>query len=58
MKEKNEKQVTKWSKAQIMSSSRFAHQRDVVDAVLNDYEEYTIEDVDTQIEEYMKGGVN
>lgn len=58
MKEKSEsKQAIRWSKAQIMASSKFAHQRDVLNAVLVDDQEYTVAEAEDLIDNYMKGGV-
>lgn len=58
LKEKSEsKQAIRWSKVQIMASSKFAHQRDVLNAVLEDEKEYTIQEAEDLISNYMKGGV-
>lgn len=58
LKETSEiKQVVRWSKSQIMASSKFAHQRDALNSVLKDGEEYTIDEAQAMIDKYMKGGV-
>lgn len=58
MKEASEKkQGDRWPKAQIMASSKYQHQKDVLNALLKDGEEYTIGEVDTLISKYMEGGV-
>ena len=47
----------KFSKEQIVTSKRFRHRRDMLTAILNDGEQYTLADVDELIEKYMKGKV-
>lgn len=46
-----------FSKEQILSSKRFRHRRDMLTAILDDGEQYTLADVDELIEKYMKGKV-
>lgn len=53
-----QEQAGGWTKAQIMASSKYTHQRDVLQAILKDDEWYTVADVDGLIDEYMKGGVS
>lgn len=53
----DDKQEVKWTKAQIAASSKFTNRLDVLNAVLVDGQEYTIESVEAMIEKYMKGGV-
>lgn len=58
MKQKNiTNDVITWSKEQIKASTKFKHQQDVLDAVLMADQSYTMEDVETKIDDYMKGGV-
>nr|DAQ34783.1 MAG TPA: hypothetical protein [Caudoviricetes sp.] len=47
----------KFSKEQILASSRYANRRDLVDALLYEDKSYTIETVDNMIEKYKKGQV-
>ena len=47
----------KFSKAQIMASERYVNRRDLVDALLDEKEVYTMKAVDDAIEKYMKGMV-
>lgn len=47
----------KFSKAQIMASERYVNRRDLVDALLDEREVYTMKAVDDAIENYMKGMV-
>ncbi len=47
----------RFTKEQILSSARYSSQRDVVDALLDEKEKYTLEHVDCAIEEFMKGKV-
>lgn len=51
------KVVPKYTKGQILGSARFANRRDLVDALLDEDKKYTMETVDTVIEEFMKGKV-
>ena len=46
----------KFSKKQIVMSARFANTRDLVDSLLED-KDYTIKEVDSLIDKYMKGKV-
>lgn len=54
---KSEQTEPMFSKEQILVSDRYANKRDLVDALLNEKESYTIETVDNLIEKYMKGKV-
>lgn len=47
----------KFSKAQIMVSERYVNRRDLVDALLDEKEVYTMTAVDDAIKNYMKGMV-
>lgn len=47
----------RFTKGQILASARYSSQRDVVDALLDEKKEYTLEHVDRAIEEFMKGKV-
>ena len=46
-----------FTKAALVSSKRFAHKRDLVSAMLEDGKEYTIEQVESMIHNYLKGEV-
>lgn len=46
-----------FTKAQIASSNKYGHLRDIVDAVLEDNRKYTLEEVDNTINLFMKGEV-
>lgn len=46
-----------FSKESLLKSKRFRDQRDLVSAVLEDGAEYTIEEAENLITEYMKGKV-
>lgn len=52
-----EKTKPKFSKSQLVSSDKYRNRRDLVDALLNDDEKYTMEQVDKMIENFMKGKV-
>lgn len=47
----------KFSKEQLLASEKYANRRDLVSALLDDNETYTIATVDKKIEEFMKGKV-
>lgn len=46
-----------FSKAQLLSSERFKGRRDIVNALLDEDEKYTVQAVEEMIEKYMKGQV-
>ena len=46
---------TKFTKAQIRDSERYALKKDLVDALLDESKTYTISEVDDIIEQFMKG---
>ncbi len=46
-----------FSKGQLMSSSRFWDRRDLLEALLDEKELYTIKAVEKKIQKYMKGRV-
>jgi len=48
----------KFSKTQFVSSARYKDSIDLVNTVLEDGKEYSLEEVDKLIEKYMKGKVN
>ncbi len=49
---------TEFDKQQILASKRYGNKRDLVDALLNDNEKYTLETVDKLLDKFMKGRVN
>ena len=53
-----EKQDAMFSKEQILASNKYADRRDALDATLDDNGVYTIEQVDSLLEKFMKGKVN
>lgn len=53
-----EKQDAMFSKEQILASNKYANKRDALDAILEDNGVYTIEQVDSLLEKFMKGKVN
>ncbi|MDE6615319.1 MAG: hypothetical protein K2K35_02045 [Lachnospiraceae bacterium] len=46
-----------FSKEQLMASSRYMARRDLLDALLDDNKEYSINETETIIERFMKGKV-
>lgn len=57
-KSKVEISELKFNKQQFLESKSFANERDLVQALVNDDEIITIDELKTRIEEYMKGKVN
>lgn len=54
-----EKKVeSRFTKEQILSSSKYARRRDLLDAVLENGKLYTTKEVDTAITDFMKGKVS
>ena len=54
-----EKKVeSRFTKEQIISSSKYVRRRDLLDAVLEDGKLYTAKEVDTAITDFMKGKVS
>ena len=51
------KATTKYSKEQLVRSERYMHRRDLLNALLKDGAVYSIQEVDTMLEKYMKGKV-
>jgi len=49
--------VPKFTKKQIISSKRFIDKRDILNVLLKDKKEYTLEDIGRIIDEFMKGKV-
>lgn len=49
--------VPKHSKEQLLRSNRYANQRDLIGALLEDDKQYTLAEVDTAIDNFMKGKV-
>ncbi len=49
--------ATKYTKEQLIRSERYMIRRDLLGALLKDSKRYTIEEVDTLLQNYMKGKV-
>ncbi len=52
-----EKQETKFTKQQILAASKYNNRRDALNAILVDGETYTINEVNSLLENFMKGKV-
>ena len=50
--------VATYSKEQILSSKKYRYRRDALSVILTDDKMYTIEEVDSLLEKFMKGKVN
>ena len=55
---KNEESKTMYTKADILNAKRFANRKDALNALLEDMEMYTLEEVDKKLASFMKGKVN
>lgn len=51
------KAESKFTKQQLLGAGRFRDRKDIVEALLDDGESYTVRAVEEKIEGYMKGGV-
>ena len=49
--------LIEFSKEQILACAKYHNNRDLVDAILDEKKKYTIENVDSLVEKYMKGKV-
>lgn len=57
-KEGKSKQETVFTKEQILASKKYANRRDAIGVILADGKKYTLKQVDTLLEKFMKGKVN
>ena len=57
MAKKTEKQETKFTKQQILAAAKYNKRRDALNAILVDGERYTINEVNSLLENFMKGKV-
>ena len=56
-KKEIKQESTKFSKEQILASKKYSNRRDVLVAILTDDKSYTLEQVDSLLEKFMKGKV-
>lgn len=56
--EKTETIKSVYSKEQIIKSKKYADRRDILNVLLADGKEYTLDDVNTLLDAFMKGKVN
>ena len=57
MEAKNKASV-KYGKSELMKSKRFLQDRDILNALLNDEDEYSVEEADDILKKWKKGEVN
>lgn len=57
MEAKNKESV-KYGKSELMKSKRFLQDRDILNALLNDEDEYSVEEADDILKKWKKGKVN
>lgn len=55
---KETQQESKFTKEQILASKKYSNRRDAIVAILSDNKTYTLEQVDSLLEKFMKGKVN
>ena len=46
-----------YKKEQILASKKYKHRRDALNVILSDKKEYTLEEVDSLLDKFMKGKV-
>jgi hypothetical protein len=56
-KKKEIQQESKFTKEQILGSKKYSNRRDVLVAILSDDKSYTLEQVDSLLDKFMKGKV-
>lgn len=52
-----EKESTKYKKEQLLYAERYRERRDLIQALLKDGQEYSVEEADRLLEDYLKGKV-
>lgn len=52
---KQEKQECKFTKAELLKSTKIGYSKDVINAILNDDEKYTIEEAVKLLKTFMEG---
>lgn len=57
-KVKETKREPRFTKNQILAAAKYNHRRDALSAILVDGESYTIKEVNSLLEKFMKGKVN
>lgn len=57
-KQHSEVATFKFSKQQLVSSKKYSAQRDVLNALLEDGQVYTFDEVDRKLNDFLKGKVN
>lgn len=57
-KENKETAISKYSKEQIIESKKFKSRVDVLNVILDENKTYTIAEVESEINKFMKGKVN
>lgn len=58
MAKKVTKREPRFTKNQILTAAKYNHRRDALSAILTDGESYTIKEVNSLLEKFMKGKVN
>ena len=53
-----EQSAVTYTKEQILGSKKYKYRRDALGVILADGKEYTMDEVDTLLDEFMKGKVN
>lgn len=56
-KEVAKKTITRFTKDKLAKSKKYSNRIDILNAVLEDKKEYSFEEADKQINDYMKGKV-
>lgn len=53
----NKTKTTLHSKQQIIASNKYSNRRDILDVLLEDEKNYSLEEIEQTIDEFMKGKV-
>lgn len=55
MKEKvTKKTENRFTKAQVLASKKLSHSKDLINAIMEDGKTYTLKEVETKVNEYLK----
>jgi hypothetical protein len=53
-KEKDKKTENRFTKQQVLASKKLSHSKDLINAILEDGKTYTLKEVETKVNEYLK----
>lgn len=53
-KEKDKKTENRFTKQQVLASKKLSYSKDLINAILEDGKTYTLKEVETKVNEYLK----